>query len=210
MALRQPMESHRGREHFIIEVSVSLRTKRRKFMLTRINPLQPWHRWVMILISFPRWIISVKTAKHYQLLFRQPRCDESGCRITSRFREAGNLLMIKGRSLQNVRERRLPACLQKCPSLRSDRPCSAFSSHGYINMWKRLVSPQLTQSRQTASLCEHRLCWQRRVAGKLYHLEMRSSYTNCNPILLTSWFDLRHSANITSIPQKCCSVQTAM
>lgn len=190
-----------------LHYSVLQCTKRRKFHVNQHQPTTTWHRWVIILISFPRWIIfSVKTAKHYQLLFRQPSCDESGCRSTSSLREAGNLPMIKGRSLQNEREIRLPACLQKSPSLRSDRPCSAFSSHGYINLWKRLVSPQLTQSCQTASLCEHRLCWQRRVVGKLYHLEMRSSYTNCKPILLTSWFYLRHSANITSLPQKCYSI----
>lgn len=159
--------------------------KRTKFHVNQRQPTATWHRWVIILISFPRWIIfSVKTAKHYQLLFRQPSHDESGCRSTSSLREAGNLSMIKGRSLQNIREIRLPACLQKSPSLRSDRPCSAFSSHGYINKWKRLMSPQLTESRQTASLCEHRSCWQRRVVGKLYHLEMRSSYTNCKPHLV--------------------------
>lgn len=154
-------------------------------MLTTCQPTTTWHRWIIILISFPRWIIfSVKTAKHYQLLFRQPSRDESGCRSTSSLREAGNLPMIKGRSLQNAREIRLPACLQKSPSLRSDRPCSVFSSPGFINMWKRLVSPQLTQSRRTASLCEHRSCWQRRVVGKLYHLEVRSSYTNCKSHLV--------------------------
>lgn len=73
-----------------------------------------WHRWLIVLIPFPRWIIlSGKTAKHYQLWFRQPSWDESGCRNTSSFREAGNLPMIKGRSLQNTQEIRLPVCLQK-------------------------------------------------------------------------------------------------
>lgn len=73
-----------------------------------------WQRWVIILVPFLRWIIlSGKTAKHYQLWFRQLSLDESGCRNTSSFREARNLPAIKGRTLQNTQGIRLPACLQK-------------------------------------------------------------------------------------------------